>query len=54
MQAVVSECCVLEVVFSGAKNGTTERASPTTLSWQDLEDRGIFKVMLIFFCAKKE
>jgi len=30
----VSEC-VVEVVSSGAKNGTTERASPT-LSWQIL------------------
>jgi len=30
----VSEC-VIEVVSSGAKNGTTERASPT-LSWQIL------------------
>ena len=28
--------CVLDVVFSGAENGTTERASPT-LSWQILE-----------------
>jgi|AntAceMinimDraft_5_1070358.scaffolds.fasta_scaffold290476_1 hypothetical protein len=31
----VSEC-VLNVVFRGAKNGTTERASPT-LSWQLLK-----------------
>jgi len=30
----VSEC-VLDVVFSRAKNGTSERASPT-LSWQIL------------------
>jgi len=29
--------CVLDVVFSGAKNGTTERASPTL----QLTDLGI-------------